>query len=147
MKAKGNGSAGFSLVEVAISLAILAVGMTGVLALLPVGLDSARQVHAETVAAQIARDSIAKLWMNPALTNAVSFANLPLPADTFWSVDGLQITQTNEAYFWVRHRIGQNPGATTNFCRYYLEIAWPLRATNPVLRQERTFVTDLVRSP
>ena len=64
MRINSTTSAGFSLVEVALSLGILAIGMVGVLSLLPVGLDGARQVHAETVATQIVRGAIGDLSTN-----------------------------------------------------------------------------------
>lgn len=136
-----GGAAGFSLVEVALSLAILAVGMTGVLALLPVGLDSARQVHAETVAAQVVRQQIGEL----SLSNRVAGAFvLPQPTNRFFLVDGQSVEEQDpRRYFQISF---QTNNTTANSCRYFLRLAWPAVATNLAARQQRVFVSEQMRS-
>lgn len=137
----GGTTGGFSLVEVALSLAILAVGMTGVLALLPVGLDSARQVHAETVAAQLVRQQIGQL----ALSNLTQGAfTLPQPTNRFFLADGQPVAeQDGRRYFQISF---QTNSSTANSCRYFLRLAWPAVATNRAMRQERTFVSEQIRT-
>ena len=140
MKSPRDRSRAFSLVEVALSLAILAVAMTGVLALLPVGLDSARQVHAETAAVLTARRAMADLWLSN--SRAASFT---LPAPTFFTADG---TPTNEtalgAYFQITY--STNPaGGNPNVCRYFLRMEWPKNAARAESRQKRVFFTEVMR--
>lgn len=143
-------SPGFSLVEVALSLAILAVGMVGVLALLPVGLDSARQVHAETVASQIVRGAVADFMTNGFQAAAYSSIAGVAPGQTlrtdYFGREGeAGVTQAN-AYFRLDYIKGTG-GAAAPSCRYFLRLLWPSgAATNSVMVQTRTFVADVVRN-
>ena len=148
---------GFSLVEVALSLAILAVGMTGVLALLPVGLESARQVHAETVAANVARSALGQFTTNTANTNTWSqITGIPdggILKTEYWPVDGqtpADPRDRQQKYFRLVFQKGsQWPVNNPTSCRYFLNVAWPEEAlnanTNSPLIQRRTFLVDLVR--
>lgn len=150
MKNPGKLSQGFSLVEVALSLAILAVGMVGVLSLLPVGLDSARQVHAETVASQIVRGAIADFSTNGQTANYSTIAGVPaggiLRTEYFGREGEVGVPQEN-AYFRLDYIKGTG-GVTTPSCRYFLRLFWPSGApTNSAVVQMRTFVTDVVRKP
>jgi type II secretory pathway pseudopilin PulG len=127
-----SGAGAFSLVEVALSLAILAVGMVGVLALLPVGLDSARQVHAETVASQVVRGAIAKL--------AVS--NPPAVNPEYFGREGETNASSADGYFRLDYN---QSGGTGSARRYFLTLTWPAgAATNSPMAQTRTFVTDVL---
>jgi len=129
---------GFSLVEVALSLAILSVAMVGVLALLPVGLDSARQVHAEAVAVQVVRGVINEIeTSNRTAGSFGTFAG----TQTF-TPEGLA-TNAN-GYFAVTI---EPRNLTPNACRYFLTLRWPAMAnTNSPMAQVRTFVSDQVRT-
>jgi len=147
----------FSLVEVALSLAILAVAMTGILALLPVGLDSARQVHAETVAAGVVRSAIGDFssngWTLPAYTAIAQAANgTTNPILTSWfTTDGVRTNENASPYFRLEY-VKVSGSATTPSCRYLLQLSWPavIRNTNSTVRnpmlQTRTFVTDVLRA-
>lgn len=143
-------SGGFSLIEVALSLAILAVGMVGVLALLPVGLDGARQVHAETVAAQIVRGAIADFSTNGFSSGGYGTIAGINPGGTlrteYFGREGEPgLTQAN-GYFRLDYIKGSG-SATSSSCRYFLRLFWPASAaTNSPVVQSRTFVTDVVRN-
>ena len=135
-------SSGFSLIEVALSLAILAVGMVGVLSLLPVGLDSARQVHAETIASEVVRGAIADLATNG--FQATTYGNVPSPK--YYTSEG---SETNQAAGYFRLVFSLNGAFNPNqpSCRYFLSLVWPSAApTNSPIVQSRTFVTDVVRN-
>ena len=147
----------FSLVEVALSLAILAVGMVGVLSLLPVGLDAARQVHAETVAANVARSALGQFTTNTANATAWSQITGVPEGGTFkteyWAMDGQtprDPTDRQGKYFRLVFQKGsQWPANNPTTCRYFLNLAWPEEAvnanTNSPLIQRRTFLVDLVK--
>lgn len=143
----------FSLVEVALSLAILSVGMVGVLSLLPVGLDSARQVHSETLAASVARTAIGELW----ISNRGS-GILQLPTRSLhYTAEGAKTsatnlagsTATNRPYFRVEFNSQSNSPISG---RTFLFLSWPVAAlesgkTNTNVVQRRTFLVDLTRTP
>ncbi len=124
-------------------MAILAVAMTGVLALLPVGLDSARQVHNETVATMVARTAIGNLW----LSNLGRTTFLDFPQEQFLDQNGQ--TNANPNFHYFRLRISQDSNnLSANSCRYLLTLEWPKNATNTApLLQRRVFVTEVVRQP
>ncbi len=134
MKTKPNG---FSLVEVALALAILSVGMVGVLALLPVGLDSARQVYAETVATSVAQTGISDLRRSQ--TNA----SWTIPsATTFFNYEGVETNQAAGFYSMRFQAANQSPRQ----CRVFIYLNWPCNApTSSPMAQQRVFVTDLVK--
>lgn len=58
MKAQGRG---FTLIEIIISLSILAVGLVGILSLFPIGFDSARRSVDSTQAAVFAHEKLEQL--------------------------------------------------------------------------------------
>lgn len=145
-RARPSGGGAFSMVEVALSLAILAVGMVGVLALLPVGLEGARQVHAETVASQVVRGAIADFATNAYAT----IAGVPVGgtyAIQFYNPEGRSVP-VGEAYFRLTYIKGSGD-LNSPSCRYFLTLAWPNAAlqANPNSRlvQSRTFVTEVMR--
>lgn len=152
-----QGQGGFSLVEVALALAILAVGMVGVLALLPVGLDAARQVHAETVAANVARSALGQFTTNTASINTWNQITGVSEGGTFkteyWSMDGQTPRDPSDRqgkYFRLIFQKGsQWPANNPTTCRYFLNLAWPEEAvnanTNSPLIQRRTFLVDLLK--
>ena len=147
----GTPPPGFSLVEVAISLAILSVGMTGVLALLPLGLDSARQVHAETIATGVARSAIGDFTTNGLSSNGFArisgVANGSILTNLYYAAEGQPLSQSTNAIFSLQF---QKASSTASSCRYFLILAWPYAAvqanSNSPLIQRRTFVVDVVRN-
>lgn len=146
--------AGFSLVEVALSLAILSVGMTAVLSILPVGLESARQVQAETVAAGVIRRIVGDFSTNQ---RADLFAALDLmqPGESqpgltrYFDVDGNAAALTNAYFLATLTRAREQTNQPS--LRFFVNLSWPAAAeavnTNSPLIQRRSFVVDLVRSP
>ena len=145
-------TAAFSMVEVALSLAILSVGMVGVLALLPVGLESARQVHAETVASQIVRGATADFATNGlALASYQALLNAPnggVFRTEYFGREGEPDATAANGYFLLEY-IKESGSAAAGSCRYFLRMTWPAAAagnTNSPLIQRRVFVTDVVRN-
>jgi len=124
---------------------------------LPVGLDSARQVHAETVAANVARSALGQFITNTA--NDTVWGQITSVPDggtlktEFWPVDGqtpANPTERQGKYFRLVFQKGsQWPANNPTSCRYFLNLAWPEEAvnanTNSPLIQRRTFLVDLVR--
>lgn len=151
MKKRCDHSRGFSLVEVALSLAILAVAMTGVLALLPVGLDSARQVHAETIAATLVRSAIGEFSTNGLSQTAFNNISSPplgaIAATQYYGVEGQLLSAPTNAVFVLELQKGESDATS---CRYFFNLAWPYAAwkanSNSVAVQRRTFVSDVVRN-
>lgn len=151
MKRTFSSGRGFSLVEVAIAMAILAVGMVGVMALLPVGLDSARQVYNETSAASLARSVLADLQIK----------NSGIPPgqtlqDEIWhaTMEGVRTNISNPpAFFRISVKWVGSQGTTFSnqpvSTRGFVTLQWPLAAllAGSTNIQTRTFFTDVLRNP
>lgn len=86
---------GFNLIEVTIALAVVTIGIIGILSLLPHALDAARSATDRTVAATIVQQLIAELRGRP-------FDSLPSSPESYsFAQDGLEVTATNPEYFRV----------------------------------------------
>jgi len=139
-------AASFSLVEVALAMAILAVGMTGVLAVLPVGLDSARLVHQETVAAGVARSVLSDIQSsNQGPGKPVTFSN-----QMVYSAEGGLLSSPSDprGLFLVEFQWTTNSPSSA---RGFLTLRWPKAALNANPNntnvQTRYFITEINRSP
>lgn len=139
-------SPSFSLVEVAIAIAILAVGMTGVMALLPVGLNSAREVHNETVAAGVARTVIGNLQ----LSNQMLGLNNNLPNQAFYfTAEGVQTNTSNPPTAFYQVLVTNLTPQGGSVTRSYITMRWPVAALGQAKSkvQERFFLTDILKTP
>lgn len=145
MKPINSAQGGFSLVEVALAMAILAVGMIGVLALLPVGLESARQVHAETAAAQVVRLKIADLWLSN--QGKTSFLGSESLVPQVFTAEGVATNSNAPSAYFLIQVTKDASTETADSCRYFLTLRWPLRAALEKNQQVRWFVTEVVKTP
>lgn len=70
---------GFTLIEILLALAVLAIGMVGIMALFPVGLDSSRRAIEDTTSANVAESVKAALVQamrtKPRTTRVVNFSH------------------------------------------------------------------------
>lgn len=100
-------AAGFSLVEVTLAIAVVAIGLVGILAVFPLGLNAARTAADTTQMASVAQDEIAYWQQEAANTN--DYSSLPSAvidsASSYGTnvyVDGIwygkQITIANSGY-------------------------------------------------
>lgn len=67
---------GFSLVEIILALAVVSIGMVGILALFPLGLDATRQATDATEAATIASEQIT--YYQQATLNSINYIGSPI---------------------------------------------------------------------
>jgi len=137
---------GFSLVEVAIAIAILAVGMTGVMALLPVGLNSAREVHNETVAAGVARTVIGNLQFSNRLLGLSS--NLPNQT-LYFTAEGVLTNASNPPAAFYQVLVTNQTTPSAGFTRSFITMRWPvagLEGGNTNI-QKRFFLADYLKTP
>jgi uncharacterized protein (TIGR02598 family) len=88
--------AGFSLVEAALSLAILSFAIVAIIGLLPVALQTSRESSAETRATLIARRIVAEIQSLPA-TN-ISLVRAPSVTNAYARISGLDLSKASSSF-------------------------------------------------
>jgi uncharacterized protein (TIGR02598 family) len=144
MKKPGSAVA-FSLVETVVALGIFAFCVVVILALLGVGLRSARGVNHETTANMIA-SSIFSAWQqqqdkNRALTMPGMITNLPALSgggsrDLYFDSDGRQTSDMSAAALLMAYSNGMAPGGICY--ELALQFSWPPSAPSNAI-QTRVF--------
>jgi prepilin-type N-terminal cleavage/methylation domain-containing protein len=98
---QGSSAAGFSLMEMAIAVAVVAVTFIGIIGLLGVGLQTGQASTQQTMATNIADSIIADLRSTPAFSanstlKSVRFQlPLPIPATTPYTYSGAPFAASN----------------------------------------------------
>lgn len=139
-----TGRHAFTLVEVALAIAVVAIGLVGVLALFPLGLRATRGAMDDTQMATIGQEFIAK-YQQMALTNVnYDTANGDVLTNgvstvTFPPLDGVSYTVrttiTNDGFPPI-----QMAGGTNLVCRVYIEVWRPGSKTNLYITEVARYV-------
>ncbi|HEY5741927.1 MAG TPA: hypothetical protein VIS99_05240, partial [Terrimicrobiaceae bacterium] len=82
--------AGFSLVEAALSLAIVSFALVAIMGLLPVALQTSKESNRETRATMIARRIVDELQSLPATNTAL--VRGPSVTNSAWRITGLDLS-------------------------------------------------------
>jgi len=152
VKRSSSSCSAFTLVEIALSIAVLAIGLLGTLVLFPVGLDATRTASDNTEMATIAAEYIS-MYQQTALTNA-NYVSLGLNQDVLSQSDSGVLTNsldngsfclsrivvTNTGIPQIQYDIPPyNPGPATNtISRVIIDLWRPGGNTN-------TYVTEVAR--
>jgi len=147
--AKALRAAGFSLTETVIALGLFSFCILGVLALIPVGMSSARGVVNESTVINVAESFFGAWQVAP--TNAATFAipglfpanKQPVPLTPgsgamYFLDDGTQTSDQNFAAMAMEYEIESGGGVTT----IALDFLWPVTEssqTNLPTQQRRSF--------
>lgn len=135
-----KGRSGFSLVEVSLALLVVGVGMMGVFALFPAGLDAGKLALEDSRASLFSDDAFDSLRiLSVAGTNVTGVTDfrdaVPMgPGSDFWSADGaapspLAPRVTDKVWPGVQVRTNLYLGSVTN-SRY--EVSWRFGLANPI---------------
>lgn len=139
-------SAGFSLVEVTLAVAIIALGLLAVLGLLPQGLNSARTAADNTLVATIVQDVFSML--RSADFTSATLTNLNPSSPPFAPIGPYDLTSFNSTvvgYFdksglasssgsadrYYKVALGFEPDGTLDLTRVIATVAWPALAAYP----------------
>ena len=134
---------GFTIIEVALAIAIIALGIVAIIGLLPTGLDVIRDASSTTQMANIAEDFITQ-YQQRALDSAF-YSGLPtagvLPTSTFTT----NVTTSESAIpYTVKVDVSNTgfpiitPSPTGTISRVAIQISYPGSRTN-------TFITEVAR--
>ena len=147
-------SAAFSLVEVTLALAVMAIGLIAILGLIPQGVQSSRDAADNTLAATIAHDTFSLLRTN-AFRNAILCDTCTTPQDlsTYNTTTGSPLVSnaydqagfsTNDwggAYYKVV--LAFQPQTPLMLTRVTATITWPAQSKNPL--KTDVFVTEIAQ--
>ena len=127
---------GFSLVEVTLALAIMAIGLIAIIGMIPQGVQSSRDAADNTLVATIAHDAFSEM-RRQALTTWPP--GLP---DVYYDAAGTNIpTQPQDRYFHIKAT--SQAGAVPNLLVVAATITWPDKGTAVKPPNTNVFVTSI----
>ena len=140
-------AAGFTLVEVTLSLAVVMIGLMAVLGMVANGLRSSRSAVDNTVPAMIAHDVFSQVKAEfHSYVEGRNLFSARTPEVGYHNIEGII---TNQAFAYYKSRIvyrdvpGLHGGnaVNENIVQVLLEITWP----SPTYQSTNVFVTNVVR--
>jgi uncharacterized protein (TIGR02598 family) len=145
-----NRREGFSLVEVTLALAVIAIGLIAIIGLLPHGLQASRDAADNTIAATIAQDIFSEIRIDP--FNAVNICPPPCvthnlrdstsePDDVInYDKSGFYVPAGSpNSYFNVRVSYQLQP--TPRLWQVRATVVWPAQSAAPI--NTNIFVTQV----
>ena len=133
-----NSCKGFSLIEVTICLAIIAVALIAIIGLLPHGVQASREAADNTIAATIVQDVFSSI-------RAASFGTVDLSAFSFTPAGPYNLQNPNagvQAYFQEAGTPVNSPATTPQDC--YFRVVLNMQ---PQLTPARSVITATISWP
>lgn len=153
-----NLSAAFTLTEIALALAIIAVAMVGIIGVLPAGLNASRQAIDHTVVSTILEDIHHRLQNEPLKEGDLSFSpayfderGVFIPADTDSTDPEIAKEHKRNRLYRADVKITrwhERPANTGSLLPVVVEISWPLDGNGDAIGLEnpKTIITSSVTS-
>jgi uncharacterized protein (TIGR02598 family) len=142
-----KGTAGFTLVEVTIALAVVMIGLMAVLGMVANGLRSSRSAVDNCVPAMIANDVFSQVKAEfHSYVEGRDLSSIRTPEVSYHNIEGIS---TNEAFSYYKGRIvyrnvpGLHGGSAVNdnVVQVLLEVTWPF----PTYQSTNIFITNVAR--
>ncbi len=113
---------GFTLVEVALALLVIGIGIVAIFGLFPAGMEAGRRTVNETHAAQFAEEVFAAYRSLASVTNLATAVNaqVPVAAPAQWSSPPLIVPDGNVQTCVLR--VSATPGTIERALRYQLTV-------------------------
>jgi prepilin-type N-terminal cleavage/methylation domain-containing protein len=133
---------GFSLIEVVLAVAVIAVGLMAVIGLFPQGLQSSRETADNTIVATIVQDIFGTIRSQPFTAvnlgtthnlSTITWSTIPIPDVLWFDQDGYTPATPQDQYFKVD--LTFTPGIISNSCVVTAAVTWvvkPGMSTPPV---------------
>jgi uncharacterized protein (TIGR02598 family) len=152
----------FSLVEVAVAVAVIAIGLLVILGMFPQGLQASRNAADNTLSAMIAQDifnDVRAQSVNPTFSLSLPSPNLSLcigcnpsqtlgyilGSDTAWfDAQGNIVAGTDPSrYFKVQATYNPYPGGILPLSEVIVTVAWPGQSAAPA--NKNVFITKIAK--
>jgi len=137
----------FTLVEVTLALAVMAIGLIAILGLIPQGVQSSRGAADNTIAATIVQDTFSRIRQNVMTVTWPPTPPWPSPitASTYYDVGGTNIeTAAQNQYFLVQ--LTSSGGSEPNLLVITATVTWPANSSMTALPiNTKVFVTEIAR--
>lgn len=148
-----KGQKGFSLVEVMIALAVIAVGLIAIVGLIPQGIQSSRSAADNTLVATIVHDVFdavrSQPFANVDLSNRFALGFVPLTYDltlpssqsgtAYFDASGFSTTATSADRYYVITLNFQS--VNTGLSLITATVSWPAKSATPI--NSSAFVTQI----
>lgn len=146
VKARGRTQAGFSLIEIMLALAIIAIGLIAIIGLIPQGVQASRGAADNTLSATVAHDVFNTIRSKPFATvdlTSLGFTNAILTPFTILGTPGIYNLQNAGAGVAYYDQKGYTPPATPQDNYYAVCVTF---TPQPGLSLVRVMVTWPVKS-
>ena len=134
----------FTLIEVVMAVAVVAIGLTAVLGLLPGAIQSGRNAADNTLAATLAEDAFSGMRRD---VLAMPIGTWPptwnASVATDWDAAGGNPSSAADNYFLVTLTWTQSPSMPNSGLIVTATVAWPANAT--ANQSKSVFVTEIAR--
>lgn len=125
-------TAAFTLVEIVLTLAIIATAFVAVLGLLPAGLEASRQAANATIVASILEDLHHRVQHQPLQSGVVAFSPAFYDDRGGFIADDTTPEEKARRYYRAEIRISewrQRPAHTSQLLPISVELSWPVQVT------------------
>ena len=121
----------FSLVEVTLALAIMAIGLIAIIGMIPQGVQSGRDAADNTLAATIAHDTFSEI-RRYALTTWPPTWPPSLAADTFYDAAGTNQVPLGSVDRYYHVHLTSQAGSVANLLVITAVVSWPAKSASPI---------------
>jgi uncharacterized protein (TIGR02598 family) len=137
IKMRVRGPEGFSLVEIMLALAIIAIGLIAIIGLIPQGIKSSRDASENTLVATIVHDTF-----NDLRRQALTPPWPPNLVDVYYDVAGTNqsLSPSVDTYYQVHLLI---PQSTPTLLTISARITWPVKSVTAVPPNTNFFSTQI----
>jgi uncharacterized protein (TIGR02598 family) len=124
-----KGSSAFSLIEVTLALAIVAIGLIAIVGMLPHGIQASRDAADNTLAATIAHDELNKMRLATTMAGGP-----PAPVDIYYDASGTNSfpagSTSPDRYFHIT-ATPQLSATVPNLYMVNAIVSWPAKSQAP----------------
>lgn len=135
IKACTTTRAGFSLIEIMLALAVIAIGLIAIVGLIPRGVQASREAADNTLAATLVHDAF-----NGLRQSAMQPPWPPVLADTYYDAAATNQVNTPSADTYFKIHLA-NAVSTPTLLTVVATVTWPVKRLTAVPPNTNVFVT------
>src|SRR5579862_5115875 len=138
---RAQGKSGFSLVEIMLALAVIAVGLIAVIGLIPRGIQASRDAADSTIIATIVHDTFNNLRLEATQTTS-TFPPADLTKELYYDITGTNQTTSPspDTYYHIHFKTGVS---TPTLVQFAAIVTWPDKGQTKPPVNTNIFFTSL----